>query len=114
MIGDYPEYESKMQRKVYTYKQSRKKFFYQIASRIEYFKGMSIPMYHDLYYTHLRPQSLDEGEYLIKKGEDTSYLYIIELGQIEVVKTIEGNEFVVEKLGRGSILNYTSIFVEDD
>jgi len=34
MIGTYPEYQSKMLRSIYGYKQSRKKFYFKIASRI--------------------------------------------------------------------------------
>jgi len=71
---------------------------------------MSVPMYHDLYYTHFKPGYIEEGEILIKEGDEASNLYIVEIGELEVFKEIDGHEFIFERLKKGSILCYDGIF----
>lgn len=41
-------------------------------------------------------------------------MYIIEYGELEVFTECEGNEFIIERLPTGSVLNWRSIFTADN
>lgn len=41
-------------------------------------------------------------------------LYLIEYGVIEIFTYIDGNEFILERLYRGTIINHRAIFMEDN
>ena len=48
-----------------------------------------------------------------RKGDDASELYFLQSGIIEVYTEFEGKEFVIERLFRGSIINYRTFFMEE-
>ena len=45
--------------------------------------------------------------------DPTDTLYMVVEGALEVYTDFEGNEFSIEKLKPGSILNYRNIFTDD-
>lgn len=45
--------------------------------------------------------------------EDTDSLLIVEQGMLEVFTSFEGNDFVIERLGKGSVINSRMLFTED-
>ena len=47
---------------------------------------------------------------LISKGEDIDQIYIVEQGIIEVYMIIGSKQVVIERLFRGSIINFKNIF----
>jgi CRP-like cAMP-binding protein len=50
---------------------------------------------------------------LLKVGDDTSSFFIVEKGCLEVFTVFDGNEFVIETLKTGSVLNYRVVFTDD-
>ena len=71
-------------------------------------------MFHSLFYGHLKFKNLMIGDHLLKENDDTNHVYIVEHGQLEVYLIQEGNEFIIERLNAGAILNYTAIFTDDN
>jgi cAMP-dependent protein kinase regulator len=50
----------------------------------------------------LEPVEYEEGDYIVEQGEDGTYFYIIEQGEVEVTKIDDqGNELVLPSLGPG-------------
>ena len=49
---------------------------------------------------------------LIKKGELIDYIYIVERGIVEVSTMVCGKPVVLERLFRGSVINFKTIFLE--
>ena len=49
----------------------------------------------------------------MKELDDTDALFVIESGELEVFIEMEGNEFVIDKLTSGAVLNHRSVFTED-
>lgn len=50
-----------------------------------------------------------------KPGDNATALFFLQDGVIEIyTKTENGHEFVLEKLFRGSIINYRTFFLEED
>ena len=48
-----------------------------------------------------------------RRGDDADELYFLQSGIIEVYTEFEGKEFVIERLFRGSIINYRTFFMEE-
>ena len=46
-------------------------------------------------------------------GDDLSDIYILEQGIVEVFLTVNGKDIVLERLFRGSVINYKNIFSQD-
>ena len=40
-------------------------------------------------------------------------IYFVEQGTVEVTSEFEANEFIVDKLGPGSAINYRAVFLKD-
>jgi CRP-like cAMP-binding protein len=80
--------------------------------KIKYLTGISKELRHRILHT-LKPRVLIQGEILLKPGMETETIYLIEKGCLEVYTEFDGNEFVLEFLGAGSVLNYQLIFTED-
>ena len=50
---------------------------------------------------------------LMNVGDDLSDIYILEQGIVEVFLTVNGKDIVLERLFRGSVINYKNIFSQD-
>lgn len=88
LISDYPYMIEYFKKHVYTYLDSRKKFIYKCLHKIEYLKGMSVPLFHDILF-NLEFVHLEPDEILLKEGDDTEFLGIVESGEIEVFTEFE-------------------------
>ena len=56
---------------------------------------------------------LEKGEELYKFNDKINEMYIVQDGCLEAYTICEGNEFVLVKLERGSLLNQNILFNED-
>ncbi len=83
-----------------------------MLSRIPFLENAIKNCFQELTYT-LREKFLLEGEYLAHARDEADKLVFIEKGIVEVVTEMEGNEFVMERLGPGSILFINSFLLED-
>ena len=54
------------------------------------------------------------GDMVLTEQDDTKQIFIVASGCLELFTMFEGNEFVIERLEQGSILNYRVIFTEDE
>jgi len=50
---------------------------------------------------------------LLKPDDQANVLYFVEDGAVELYTTFEGNEFILERLYRGSALNFRAFFMDD-
>jgi CRP-like cAMP-binding protein len=48
----------------------------------------------------------------MKPGDDATSLLFLQSGVIEVYTILEGQEFILERLFRGSVINYRTFFME--
>ena len=69
-------------------------------------------MLHDLIYK-LIPKQYEKGQILLKEYSSVDSLLFVEYGLVEVFFEIEGNEFIVDNIHSGSVINYRSFFMED-
>ena len=73
---------------------------------------MSEKLFHTVLYS-FRPRLINSGEIILEEKYGINSIIIVEHGILEVYTEFEGNEFVIEKLTAGSVLNYRSIHLED-
>ena len=85
--------------------------------KIPYFRNLTIGTKQEMIYAMERV-TYKKGEKLCKKGEDANKLFLIQQGIVEVAieydKRREGQNFVIERLGRGAVINHRSFFIKDD
>ena len=63
-------------------------------------------------------QTYDQGSFICKKDEPAEKMFLIQDGIVEVSvpydRRREGEKFVIERLGRGAIINHSSFMIRDD
>merc|ERR1712226_1757695 len=55
----------------------------------------------------------EKGDTVLSTEKNNDKLMIVAEGLIEVVTSFESNEFIIDKFGRGSVLNYRNFFKQD-
>jgi CRP-like cAMP-binding protein len=109
----FPELQAGLYKGIYKYKESDKLFMYEVLAQISYFRDISVPLFHEIIFRFKRSY-LNDGEILMKELDGTDKLYIVEYGYLEIYFELEGNEFIIDRLPAGSVLNHRSIFTEDE
>jgi len=67
-------------------------------------------IFYSIIYS-LNTQKLNQGTALMLPGDLIQEIYIVEQGIVEVVITVGGKETVIERLFRGSVINYKNAFL---
>ena len=113
LVQDYPEYEKCLKRYVVeNYTDHRVKFLTNMVKRVEYLDQVPIDIQFDLIFS-LKTKTITKAEHLLEAGTNVEEIYFIEEGQAEVSTEFEGNKFVTDVLGPGSVINYRSCFLKD-
>ena len=50
---------------------------------------------------------------VLTQDQTIDSIYFIEEGKVLVETEFEGNQFILDKLGPGSIINYRAVFLKD-
>lgn len=88
------------------------RFIKKSMSSVPYLNNLDTECMYDIIYS-LTTKKKNKGDILQKRGADADELYFLQSGIIEVYTQFEGKEFVIERLFRGSIINYRTFFMED-
>ena len=97
---------------IYEYDDKMLRFIKRSMQSVPYLSSLEADCLYDIIYS-LETQKKAKGEVLQRRGDDADELYFLQSGIIEVYTEFEGKEFVVERLFRGSIVNYRTFFMED-
>jgi len=91
-----------------------KTFLKNVLSKIPYLSPAYLDkhLYHTILYS-LEQRYVPPGEILLKVSDDTTEVYIVTHGALEIYSEFEGNDFVIETLKAGSILNYRVLFTDE-
>lgn len=101
-------------KEAFSYRDRQKEFITKSVSRVQYLQDISEPAIHDIIY------SMDEKTYLAgeifqQPGDDATTLYFLQDGMIEIyTKTDSGEDFILEKLFPGSVVNFRTFFLESN
>lgn len=81
--------------------------------KVYYFnKDLDQETLHDLMHKMV-PKKYDAGHVIVKEVTVASSMFFVVSGVVESYTTMEGNEFVLDRLYSGSVINYRSFFLED-
>ena len=74
--------------------------------------SLTLQSLNHLFYT-LKWVKYNQGEYIFKEYDNSDMIVIITSGMCEVYTIFEGNEFILEYLSVGSVINQNNFFLED-
>lgn len=86
-------------------------FSKSIITKIPYFgpSFMNKHLFHKILFS-FAPRLIENGDVLLMEGDKVESIFVVLSGTLEIYSEFEGNEFIIEKLHRGSVLNYRTIF----
>ena len=89
-------------------------FIKRSMKQVPYFQHLQHddPILYDIIY-QLDTKTMIKGAELQKAGDNADELYFLQSGMIEVYTEFEKREFVIERLFKGSIVNYRTFFMEE-
>lgn len=91
-----------------------KRFISENIQKVDYFKDVGDDALHDIIY-NLKTKKYQQNEILQEPGDNATSMFFLQDGVIEIFTKTENNHvFMLEKLFRGSIINYRTFFMEDD
>ena len=109
-----PKIQEEIKTGIYEYDDKMLNFIKSSMKQVPYFQHLDNddPILYDIIYD-LETQTKIKGEELQKVGADADELYFLQSGMIEVYTEFEKKEFVIERLFKGSIVNYRTFFMEE-
>ena len=111
LITDYPSMQHALKEHIYTYDDKLTEFTKASLLRVPYFQDIGNEALYDVMYT-LKTRFCEKGEIIQSVGEDADTMFIVLNGTIELYTYLDGHEFILERLWRGSVMNYRTFFQE--
>ena len=90
----------------------RIKFLKDTIKRVDYLQKINDDIFFDIMFA-LQPKTYEKEETVLEEDHSADSLLFIEEGCLEVYTHFEANEFVIERLFRGSALNHRAFFMKD-
>ena len=87
-------------------------FLSKTIKRVTYLRNISDPIFFDIMFS-LKPLKCEKDQLVLAEDSSADSLMFIEEGCLEVYTSFEGNEFVIERLHRGSAINSNAFFMRD-
>lgn len=112
VLLQFPGLKETFKKDIYKYNDKLLRFIKRGLKRVTYFRSLPEDQLFDIVFA-LKVKAYIKGEILQKPGEDASSLFFLQKGIIEVSTKFEGLDFVIERLFRGSCLNYRTFFMEE-
>ena len=112
---DFPDYLKLLKKYVQKYKDPRINFLKKVISKIYYLRDLTKEELNEILFS-LKTEFHSRGDQIMTENyyNKADRMIIVESGCIESFTYFEGNEFVIDYLNQGSIINFRSFLVEDD
>lgn len=112
VLIEFPDLTIELKKHIFKYNDKQKAFMIKRMREIEFFKDIDEDSTHDIMYSFIG-ESYAKDEYLQTIGDINSSLYFLQRGVIEIETRCDNEvDFTIEKLFRGSIVNYRTFFME--
>lgn len=95
--------------KIFSYKDKQKLFMLKCLNKVDFFRNLSEDSQCHIIYK-MAGKEYFEGENLVERGHDATSLFFLQKGQISVNTICEHTPFCLEKLYKGSIINFRTFF----
>ena len=113
----FESFSSLFKKQIFKYHDPLTRWLFMEMEKIQYFRNLSLLTKQELIYGMER-FTYEKGSLLCKKDKIADKLYLIQDGIVEVAtkydRRREDQYFVIERLGRGAIINHRSFMVQDD
>ena len=113
LAAEYPEYESSLKEHIMAkYRDPRIQFQLAMLQHIDYLKNVELDILFEI-MLNLKQRSYGVGETVLAENNNADSIIFVEYGVVEVYTMFDQNEFVLERLFRGSVLNQRAFFMQD-
>lgn len=111
IVHEHPLILQYVKEGIFEYKDKDMRFIKMALKQLPFFEHLvnTDTIFYDIIY-NLDTNKKNQGELLISKDEEIDQIYIVEKGIIEVYVIVGGKEVILERLFRGSIINFKNIF----
>lgn len=104
VVQEYPEYHEMMLKNSYKYKDPLLEFTKKVLNQLKIFRNINKDILHEIVYKTVSKEVYEQGAHILKPGDIVNFMFFIESGHVQIYDIIDGNEFVIENLGQGSIV----------
>lgn len=113
LLQIYSSLNDLIKKHIMVYDDPLKIFLEMSLNQIDFFKGLSKPVKNEWIF-NMKHRLLKRGSLLYKLNTNSSEMYLIQSGHVEIVHKFDNNqEFLIERLERGSIINHNSFLMND-
>jgi hypothetical protein len=98
LLSDNPVWKDTLYQHVYSYNDDYKDMMSSIFNKIEYFRELEQPLFHNLIYKFKRC-IFEQNEIVLRQYDVIDSLLIVEDGILEVMMHVDGFDMVVARLG---------------
>ena len=113
VISEFPEYETCLKENlIKNYRDRKIEFILRMIKRVEYLQKHEDEVLFDLMFS-LVPKTFEKDHLVLAEEGAADTLSFIEDGILEVYTKFENNEFVLERLHKGSAINHRAFFMKD-
>ena len=113
IVNEYPIYLNYLKLNLFQFQDPFKQFVFNSLSQIFYFaKTLTQHNMHQILYT-LEQRIYEKGHIILRQKRECEELFIVQNGEVEMVTSFEGNEFVLDTLYQGSIINHRQFLMSD-
>lgn len=105
---------SHFKRYIATYNDDVRFFMEKEMNKVEYFRSLSVITKQEILYSMER-QYFEKGALICRKEEIATQMYLVQSGTVEIVTYDDFKRpFIIERLGRGAIINHRSFLLKDE
>lgn len=112
IVCEYPEFKKSLRKCVREYHDPQKQFFLKALKLIPYFKNAPWTFMQEAMYS-FKEHIIEKGQSLLREGSNATGILIVEKGCIEVYTEFEGNQFILDRLYPGSVINHRAFLMGD-
>ena len=113
MLQIYTKLNKIVKEHINIYNDPLKVFLEMSLNQIDFFKPLN-KMIKNEWIFNMKMRQLEVGSYLYRIDTNSEEMYVIQSGLVEIVHKMDnGQEFVIEKLYRGSVVNQNSFLMSD-
>jgi signal-transduction protein with cAMP-binding, CBS, and nucleotidyltransferase domain len=114
LMNEMPDLLLSLKRHIYRYEDPLKTYTSEMMIKLPYFDKnyMNKHIFHKILYC-FQMKFYGKGDLVLKEDDEIDQIIFVVHGSLEIFTEFEGNDFIIETLKPGSILNYKTMFMDD-
>ena len=104
-----PDFQQNLKENILNYDDTQTRFIKKSLQTVPFFATLENKDLYEIIFS-LETSAYKEDHIFQRPGDGADTLFVLQRGIIEVYTENEGKEFVLERLYRGSIINYRTFF----